>query len=319
MGVFPVYYSKPDPLWRPIDGIYPYIESGIPVLVSFEKNNASHASVVVGHKMYSNDKTPDIDKFIDELKTEESNIKKYDPQYALPAILSSSIFLDAFIIHDDQKGIYKLLPIDERAFQFLSSDGYSDILPMKVAPDQYVYKTVEDDIDDYIIPLPDKIYILGDEVLDIAKTLYKSLLKVIAGQYEKGHDSAGQLLHSIIIATRDPLIFRTYFIKSVEFKEKVLDSDMDDKVINYYRMMAMPRFIWVVEISYYSLYLKDKKILGEIVFDSTANKYDKWRSFLSVHLPGYFYKNENIKNYSTDGPDINIPRENPYKILWRTC
>ena len=324
MGLFPEYHSKPNEndkeniLWEPIESIYPFVESEIPVLISF----GNHAAVVVGHKIYSDDNTPDIQRFVNELKNKEKNIQKYKPGYALHAILSSSIFVDAFIIHDDQQGIYRLLPTNEKAFKNLSNK-YLDFLPKPImnedGPDEYVYRTAENDIDDYVIPLPDKIYILGDEVLDIAKRLYKLLLGVLEGQYKKGYNYAGQLTHSGIIKNNDPLIFRTYFIRSTKFKSIITTSGMNELVIDYYKKMHMPRFIWVVEMSHYSLYSNEKKILGEILIDSTANKYNMSRSFLSVHLPGYFYKNDNIIVYSNEKPDKDIPKESPYKILWRVC
>ena len=61
----------------------------------------------------------------------------------------------------------------------------------------------------------------------------------------------------------------------------------------------MPKFIWVCEISTIELY-KENKIIGEIIFDATANALDRF-AFLSIHYPDFLLINN--RDYLEDTPD----------------
>lgn len=333
MGYFPIFnykpsradydineddeYRKEQSLWNPIEKIYPYIESEIPVLISFK----NHVCMVVGHKLDENFSQQRLSEEIKKMREEECEIKINSPKYFYNAIITSSIFVDAFIIHDDQRGIYKLLPSDKGHFSALKSK-YENFLPAEEKDEKgnrfYPYKTVEDDVQAIIVPLPDKIYLLADEAFDIAKKLFKKALTVLIRDPDiKNNRYAKDLISSASISAGDPVVFRTYFLPSVAFKEKIKDNNnMCKKVIEFYISINMPRFVWIIEISTFNLYQKTKCILGEILIDSTANKYDRNRSYVSIHLPGLFMKNEGIT--SNAFVDKNIPTEEPYHILRRS-
>lgn len=69
-------------------------------------------------------------------------------------------------------------------------------------------------------------------------------------------------------------------------------------ITNVYCEMAMPKFIWVCEISTPELY-KECRIAGEILFDATANHFDRF-AFLSIHYPDFLLLND--RNMLTDDP-----------------
>ena len=73
---------------------------------------------------------------------------------------------------------------------------------------------------------------------------------------------------------------------------------MPFSIASVYCEMAMPKFIWVCEISTHDLF-KDGKITGEILFDATANPYDR-RNFLSIHYPDFLLLNN--RDFLTDDP-----------------
>lgn len=60
-------------------------------------------------------------------------------------------------------------------------------------------------------------------------------------------------------------------------------------ISNVYCEMAMPKFIWICEVSTHDLF-KKKKIAGEILFDATANFHDIF-SFLAIHYPDFLLLN----------------------------
>jgi hypothetical protein len=78
----------------------------------------------------------------------------------------------------------------------------------------------------------------------------------------------------------------------------------------------MPRFIWVAEVSTFNIYSNTRKILGEIIFDSTSNKFVHKDSILAVHLPGFFFQAKYLSQESYK--DENIGQEEPYLITHRS-
>ncbi len=328
MGFFPVFQYKPnesdyyhkdeeifekeDALWKPVEYIYPYIESEVPVLIAFK----NHVCVTVGHKIIEKEENPEIDLALNDLKETEKEIRKNlgDNEYRHPAIISTSIFVDAFIIHDDQQGIYKLLPIDDPYFKKLEGQ-YEDFIPSAIVDDKYKryrpYTTV-DDIESVILPLPDKIYFLAEDAYNLATNLIKENQKSIHTASTKGNPFAKELLSSLLIESENPVVLRTFFIKSRKYKEKVVESDINDNVKSKYLSMNMPKYIWIVEVSIYNIYLRSNLIVGEIIFDSTSNKYDYENCYLSVHLPGFL-----IENTLTKRKVHEIPIEGAYKVVHR--
>lgn len=316
MGYFPIYYKKPHRgdyekdkeyeldrlLWQPLDTIYPYIESQIPVIIGLR----NHARTVVGYKMYDNLSDITSENILNEVNRQKRRLTGLFPKNLSPAIIPSSIFSDGLIIHDDQEGIYRLMPYDKKVRDILKRN-YSELFPKNNIE-------VDSSIFSIIIPLPDKIYLSADDVFYTAVALYiDSLLLFLIKQADKGNENAKALVKSSF-NDNDPLVFRIYFIKGVDFKSRVKSNlNINDKVRDYYISMDMSRFIWVVEISNYSVYGKTRNIFGEIIFDSTANKYDFKGSFLSIHLPGFFYQNERVSGSRVIDEDI--PMEQPYKIL----
>ena len=73
---------------------------------------------------------------------------------------------------------------------------------------------------------------------------------------------------------------------------------MPFKIADVYCEMAMPKFIWVCELSTPDLF-KEGKIVGELIFDATANPKD-FMAFLSVHYPDFLLLNN--RDFLTNDP-----------------
>jgi len=81
------------------DYIYKYIESNCPVLLQFRTDiSTSHVVPILGHTLNS-------DMWRPEAETAYSYLNQWD-------FLSSSAWVDHFIIHDDNFGMYFCLPVD---------------------------------------------------------------------------------------------------------------------------------------------------------------------------------------------------------------
>jgi hypothetical protein len=83
---------------------------------------------------------------------------------------------------------------------------------------------------------------------------------------------------------------RTFLTSSKSFKKVTRKINLPFGISSVYCEMAMPKFIWVCEFSTSELY-KEGKILGEILFDATANPHDRF-AFLSIHYPDFLLLND---------------------------
>jgi len=194
-----------------------------------------------------------------------------------------------------------------------------------------LYNTFTEDIDGMIVPVPEKVYILGEyledmiktEVLDIKKQFINDLCTIVKTMPVEQTVAASTFLNSLLNLSESPIVLRTYLIPSVKYKEsltkKPLATEMHEIVRDKYKRLGMPRYIWVTEITTAEMMSKEiqseRKILGEIIVDATANKYS-FSAFLAVHLPGMLAINDiNKKIDDTDKKPIQkfpLPNDKPY-------
>ncbi len=225
--------------------IYGYVESEIPVILGIEVNGFGHAITVIGHDFHYTG-NPDHPSVIDS----GSNVG----------------WIQNFYIHDDSKGPYEKLPI----FSGHSESSYS----------------IEENINYAIVPVPKEVTLNLDDVFNHVTTLIEDeeinvLIKYLIDK--KGISSE----HLFTKDELSGLVFRTYLRRQNLFKNKIPDG-MSPLYKHVYMGMQMPKYIWVTEISTKD-YLSEKeafkrKIVGEILIDTTAEKNAKWSTYLSIHL-----------------------------------
>ncbi len=267
-----------------------------------------HAITVIGHTF-----NPEHQKVQREI---DKNVE--DPEYK-KAILYSHNWVDGFIIHDDREGPYRILPVDKEARKGIIDRGLGEFLP-----DGKVYKTGED-IEGIIVPLPDKIYLLGNHVDKRVKSLLndeKITLKRVATAAKNGCKYANEFLTCLTPDKKNPIVTRTYFLLAEQYKRGIMrqseENGLHEDVKKIYMNMKMPRFIWVVELTTRERFSmkteKERTILGEIILDTTASKYDIL-SFLSIHFPGVIIEQDYEDGVLKD--PIYIPNDEPYKHISR--
>jgi len=84
-----------------------------------------------------------------------------------------------------------------------------------------------------------------------------------------------------------PLAIRVFMASSRTFRRERDRAFLgkNPEVQQLYNQVALPKFVWVCEISTPEL-LKNGKVLGEIVIDATASAEAKSNSFIILHYPG---------------------------------
>lgn len=179
---------------------------------------------------------------------------------------SNIYWIDHFYIQDDAVGPYMDLLIKGR-----------------VRAGRGIHYSIKENAAYVIVPVYPGIAMQANDVFLHVDTLVDYLNDLI--------DLFGEEAKPLRFSAKElkGLVFRTYLRTSNDFKTR-LPSEMNEFFQHHYKSMSMPHNVWVTEISK-SQYLNhpkacDRKILGEIVIDSTADRHAHMESFLAIHLMG---------------------------------
>lgn len=179
---------------------------------------------------------------------------------------TSDQYLKGFIVNDDN-----FMP-----YQVIRKDGPQ--------PSGHWSSFKIEDIDFFVVPLYEKIHLTAEHVMKLSET--------ILTDRKLGTDNCSNLIQY------KNLITRTFLTSSKSFKKNRRENILPFGISKVYAEMSMPKFIWICEISTPDLFKKEK-VVGEILFDATANQYDRF-SFLSIHYPDFLLLNN--RNYLTENP-----------------
>ncbi len=157
------------------------------------------------------------------------------------------------------------------------------------------------DIDAFVVPLYEKIYLSAEQVERLTVAVLSH------GQYGLGRLSPS-------FPTQD-LVVRIFLTSSKSYKCFRHSNPIPNQIHQLYLQLPMPKFIWICELSTRTLY-PTFKILGEIIWDATANHYDPY-AFLAIHYPEAIIINN--RDSMADDPSrflINdpLPMTDPYDI-----
>lgn len=232
--------------------LYPYVESGIPVLVLlFPKNSEGHAVLLIGHGW---DKGP-----LNLIKNGDVRIDSSDNPIE---IYDASSWVSPFFIHNDNTGPYMPIP-DSAEGQYSLADAVSAIPFLQ--PDIFV-DAAEAKLTCHRL------------LADILEDLTKLLGGGVAAEEEK--DNADQ------VKEYPALVTRIYLQDKADFRAAVLSSDMEKDAKDYYRCKWLPKRVWIMEINLLDGYSESPEgaacRVGEIILDPASEPEDG--HFLSIHL-----------------------------------
>ncbi|MDO9079718.1 MAG: hypothetical protein Q7U44_02890 [Desulfuromonadales bacterium] len=174
---------------------------------------------------------------------------------------NSEGFLTGYVINDDNCLPYQLV-----MRQGEGKEGYCSCYHVE-------------DIDGFIVPLYEKMYLSAEHIEGLTDGILE-------------HPVFGVNKRSKLVS-KENLIKRIFLTSSKSYKAFRRSTPLSENLHQAYVELAMPKFIWVCELStaeHYSL----KKVVGEILFDATANHKDKF-SFLAIHYPDFILFNDRNK------------------------
>jgi len=201
--------------------------------------------------------------------------------------LASNVdLIDHFYYHDDAEGPYRKLKTRSCNTKELS---ISDVVKI-------------------IVPTPREVVMQVDDTIEHVKELlqHNTLNQLFKLVNRENYRFSPIDLHNLVI--------RLYLRKSNDFKTS-LSEELSERFRVKYKAMQMPKYIWVTEISRGEL-LKypasdHRKIIGEIIIDSTADRH-MLESWLVIHLLGRMF----IRKFNKIEFDSDLD-EKPYPHLVR--
>jgi len=197
---------------------------------------------------------------------------------------SSVMWIDNFVKHDDAAGPYLLLPTSN------------------------LVSTIEN----IIIPLPSGINMPGE----LAEVYSYDLLNRLPEFFEEKSDAKKMINQGLaeIGLFNKKLVMRTYLAESKKFKEKFEKLPTHSTAKDYYlsKDFECPRYVWITELSILNIFAYDRKMLGEIILDSTASSYFEGFPFLAIHLPGVIITNKNRLDSAESVGVIKVEKEHQY-------
>lgn len=212
-----------------------------------------------------------------------------------PSWESNIHWIDKFFIHDDATTPYAEM-----------------LLRGHVGKQRGVLYSIQEHARYIIVPVSPVITMQANDVFDHLDTLMERLNDLIGlfGPKAQAFRFSDMELTGLVL--------RTYLRASNAFKTE-LSTNMSKLFQHRYKSMCMPRYIWVTEVSKHEHINKarsqDRKIIGEIVIDSTADRHAHMASYLAIHLLGRMI---------VRGPEENMPNalyidptEQPYGHLIR--
>ncbi len=245
--------------------ILPYVDSGIPVILglSTPDQTLGHAVTVVG-RVFAKQNNPTKDA-ID--------------------------YVPAYIVHDDQRGPYRWLPMSSSA-----SNEYSfteDTIKCN-APEGTVELNVQCHAVFAVALMSTRVFSTAAAAERAAEDRISSIvgnLQTIRQKLEEfGLPVNERLLDDLQVAyTSDQIVLRTYLTSAAGYRRHLLEGSACDELKDALLDYHLPHFTWITEIStidsYNNASLGMRRIYGHTIIDATTSMRGR-DDMLALHIPG---------------------------------
>lgn len=260
MGWEPLLYDLKDkqpPRATLIQLIYPYIESGLPVLMGIRTAAGCHALVAIGHTF-----TPDSWMSYSE--------KAY---YGQPESGLSTEWVRRLVIQDDNFGPYTMIPTEEL-------DALCFLVAVPLPP--HVYLTADEAI-------PIAKYLLSPEAQqgNFIEIAYQAVFKEAVRQNIVFHpETHFWIEHLRSAAKAQNLVLRPRLVRGEDFiAEQAQTPAWSAFGPDFGSKIVIPEHVWRIEISWPQVFCHQRLRVGELVLDATH----PWRLQLSALRQGWIW------------------------------
>lgn len=238
-----------------------YLDSGLPVVVALADvgEKIGHAITAVG--------------FVETKAGPCRTASSYDG------------FVRALIVHDDQRGPYRLMPLTKDDIQHLPAD--------RLLSHDSTVLTVQAAVTHMFVPLPGRVFLPADRADTVVRDFLEQYVKVAGDgmlkRVEDDYAGAGEAVEAFYVLVKSgQLIRRTFLTSAGRYRHHLAKSDLSDEVKAELLVRHLPHFVWVTElISPEGSSCEEdrpRKILGHMVVNATSST-DPSSDLLIAHLP----------------------------------
>lgn len=235
-----------------------YLDSGLPVVLTLQV--VDHAVAAVGYVEAPGGSTRDG--------------------------VGYEIFARALVIHDDQRGPYRLMPLSERDIAELPRD--------RLLMDGGDVLTADRAITHMFVPLPARVYLSGERADKVARDFLTQqadlevsarLLENLPGVTEAGAASAAAFYR---LYREGGVVQRTYLTSAARYRHHLSKSDASPVVKKHLLQWELPHYVWVTELLARDAEQAEsdgpRRVLGHLVTNATSAS-NPDNDLLAAHTP----------------------------------
>ena len=259
-GYQPLFLPGPDMA----SAIFPYVESGIPVILGLKiSNTIGHAVTVVG-RVFAKQENP--------------------TNWAID-------YVPAYIVHDDQSGPYMRLPVDQHAS---GTHSFGDQTIKRHLQSGPVELNVQDHVVVAIALMSTRVFSTAARAEHNAWTQINANLNALPSArrvLKERKLPINELLLDELQAAHSAgnIVLRTYLTSAAGYRRHLAEGSASDNLKDALLDLHLPHFTWITEISTIDSYNQSslglRRIYGHTVQDATSTA-ESGDSLLALHLPG---------------------------------
>jgi len=273
--------------WPPSASVYPWMESGFPGFIVFHtRSGFLHVVPIIGHTLNTDSWQPEAD-------IRYSRVVRFH-------FRSVSAWVDNFIIHDDNFGMYLCYPTAKLSER-------KDVRYNHNEKEKFLRKSKRRYLIDHVIFITRENIKLNPDTLEI------DLISDIRNWLERNKNVAegeNYWLYRLINEKKAPLVSRTLSIDKNEYMKSLKNADSEKKKIprDLLRVIEkqLPNRFWLTEITLPDLYIANKSALISIVTTKNTDKQ------IFVRFPKLCYLLINREYFQ-----IELPTSSHYKLFER--
>lgn len=273
--------------WPPSASIYPWMESGFPGFIVFHtRSGVLHVVPMIGHTLNTDSWQPEAD-------IRYSHVVRFH-------FRSVSAWVDNFIIHDDNFGMYLCYPTAKLSER-------KDVRYKHKEKGRTLRKSKRKYLIDHIIFITRENIKLNPDTLEI------DLISDIRSWFERNQNVSEEesyWLYKLINERKAPLVSRTLSVDKNDYMESLKKKDSEKKKIPRDLLKViekqLPNRFWLTEITLPDLYVANKSALISIVTTKNTDKQ------IFVRFPKLCYLLINREYFQ-----IELPTSSHYRLFER--
>ena len=194
-------------------------------------------------------------------------------------------FVRAIIVHDDQRGPYRLLPLTLEDIPFLPHDRLLKVNGEPICLDAAVTHI--------FVPLSPRVFLIADHADIVARDFVGEYVARLAPTLEDmladEAPNARIAMQEFVDAEKSGrLVRRTYLTTAGRYRHHLAKSDLTEEVKIEAITRILPHFVWITELLYRDSFQEidggARRVVGHLVMNATSST-DQNSDLLFAHFP----------------------------------